>query len=191
MLSYKTVFGHYRNWRRQGSWKDCWIKLLKKYKSLIDLSSADLDGSHTTVLRGDEEVGYQGRKKTTNTLYITDSQVITLAIPTPISGNHNDLYNIEVQFEDITATLESADISVKGLFINADAGFDSDNLLLACQQKEIIANMAYNKRNSSQNSDRLLDEELYKEHILSKELMHGWTAIAKSLIGSTLPLQVG
>lgn len=183
VLNYKTVFGHYRNWCRQGVWKNCWIKLLKKYKSLINLSSADLDGSHTTALRGGEEVGYQGRKKrkTTNALYLTDRQGIPLAMSTPISGNHNDLYNIEVQFEDITATLESAEISVKGLFINADAGFDSENLLLVCEQKEIIANIAYNKRNSGEDSNRLLDEELYKERY-SIERTNAWMDSYRSVL---------
>jgi transposase len=183
VLSYKTVFGHYRKWCRQEAWKSCWIELLKKYKSLINLSSADLDGSHTTALRGGEEVGYQGRKKrkTTNALYLTDRQGIPLAMSTPVSGNHNDLYNIEVQFEDITATLESADISVKGLFMNADAGFDSENLLLACEQKEIIANIAYNKRNSSEDSDRLLDEELYKERY-SIERTNAWMDSYRSVL---------
>ncbi|NQX86443.1 MAG: hypothetical protein HRT67_11165 [Flavobacteriaceae bacterium] len=42
-----------------------------------------------------------------------------------ISGNHNDLHKIEVQFEVVTATLEQVEIPVKGLFLNADAGFDS------------------------------------------------------------------
>ncbi|WP_281990598.1 hypothetical protein [Aquimarina aggregata] len=43
----------------------------------------------------------------------------------PISGNHNDLHDIEIQFEVVTASLEEADIPVEGLFLNADAGFDS------------------------------------------------------------------
>ena len=56
------VFGHFRNWCKAGVWRSCWTELLKKNKSLIDLSSADLDGSHTTALRGGEQVAYQGRK---------------------------------------------------------------------------------------------------------------------------------
>lgn len=147
------------------------------------MSSADLDGSHTTALRGGEGVAYQGRKKrkTTNALYLTDRQGIPLAMSTPTSGNHNDLYDIEVHFEDITATLESAEISVKGLFINADAGFDSENLLLVCERKEIIANIACNKRNSSEDSDRLLDEELYKE-CYSIERTNAWMDSYRSVL---------
>ncbi|MFM9403843.1 hypothetical protein ACKLNQ_18265 [Myroides odoratimimus] len=61
VLSHKTVFGHFGNWCNAGVWQSCWTELLKKNKSLIDLSSGDLDGSHTTALRG-EQVAYQGRK---------------------------------------------------------------------------------------------------------------------------------
>jgi hypothetical protein len=46
----------------------------------------------------------------------------------PIAGNHNDLFDIEVYFEDITSQLIDAEISLSGLFINADAGFDSQKL---------------------------------------------------------------
>lgn len=65
-----------------------------------------------------EEAEYQDKKKrkTTNTLYLSDRQGLPLAISNPIAGNHNDLYNIEVQFEVATGTLEQANISIDGLF---------------------------------------------------------------------------
>lgn len=66
ILSYQAVFYHYRKWCKSGVWKNCRIKLLQKYKSRLDLSSSDLDGSHTRAIRGGEEVGYQGRKKKKN-----------------------------------------------------------------------------------------------------------------------------
>src|SRR5690606_8617398 len=103
----------------------------------------DLDGSHTTALRGGEQVAYQGRKKrkTTNSLYLTDRQGLPLAMSEPVSGNHNDLYNIEVHFEEITSTLEDADISVKGLFMNADAGCDSKGSRACCDENEMNSNI--------------------------------------------------
>ena len=67
----------------------------------------------------------------------------------PISGNPNDLYDIEVQFEVVTATLEEADISVEGLFLNADAGFDLKNFREPCDKKEINANVCFNKHNGN------------------------------------------
>ncbi|MDD3080000.1 MAG: hypothetical protein PHH37_12990 [Paludibacter sp.] len=60
------------------------------------MSSANLDGSHATILRGGEQVAYQGRKKrkTTNSLYLSDIQGLPLALLNPIAGNHNGLYTI-------------------------------------------------------------------------------------------------
>jgi hypothetical protein len=55
---------------------------LRKYKSSFDLSVVNLDGSHSSRIRGGEEVGYQGRKKrkTTNALYLTDKQGLVLVM---------------------------------------------------------------------------------------------------------------
>jgi len=71
------------------------------------LSSSDLDGSHTSALRGGEQVRYQGRKKrkTTNTLYLTDRQGLPIAISKPTSGNYNNLFEIEVHFEEIITNI--------------------------------------------------------------------------------------
>ena len=184
ILNYKTVFGHYRKWCKGDVWKSCWIEILKNNKSKLDLSSSDLDGSHTTALKGGEEVGYQGRKKrkTTNALYLTDRQGLPLAMSEPISGNHNDLFEIEVQFEEIVSTLEQATISVGGLFINADAGFDSEKLRNQCESKGIIANIISNKRNGS-NDDKeyYFDEKLYKERY-SVERTNAWMDSFRSLL---------
>tara|TARA_Y100001968_G_C19443028_1_gene763630 strand:- start:2674 stop:3132 length:459 start_codon:yes stop_codon:yes gene_type:complete len=118
-----------------------------------------------TALRGGQEVVYQGRKKrkTTNALYLTDRQGLPWAMSEPVSGNHHGLYNIEVQFEEVMATLEQADIAVDGLFINADAGFDSKELREKCEAQGVIANIAKNKRNGYSNSDYYFDEKLYKQ----------------------------
>lgn len=91
-LHYKTVFGHYRKWCGNDSWKHCWVCLLSRNKAKIDLSSGDLDGSHTTAIRGGEQVEYQGRKKrkTTNAIYLTDRQGLPLAMSEPVAGNHPD-----------------------------------------------------------------------------------------------------
>lgn len=164
-LSYKTVFNRYRNWCKTGAWHHCWTQILCKFKHLLNLSSADIDGSHTTALRGGEEVGYQGRKKrkTTNSIFLTDRNGLPLAMSEPVAGNHNDLFNIEGAINQIISTLKTAGISVDGLFINADAGFDSQELLKILEQQGIFENIAINKRNGISDDDRLLDEKLYKE----------------------------
>jgi len=72
ILSWQSVYYHYRKWCVSEVWQDCWIKLLQRHKANFDLSSVDLDGSHTPAIRGGQGVEYQGRKKrkTTNALYL-------------------------------------------------------------------------------------------------------------------------
>ena len=183
VLHYKTIFGHYRKWCELDVWKSCWIELLKTNKSHLDLSSGDLDGSHTTALRGSEEVGYQGRKKrkTTNAIYLTDRQGLPLAMSEPVSGNHNDLFDIEVQFEEVVSTLEEAEISIDGLFVNADAGFDSQKLRNKCEAKGIIANICPNKRNGNADTDHYFDEKLYEERY-AIERTNAWMDSFRSLL---------
>lgn len=67
---------------------------------------------------------------------MSDRQGLPLAISSPVAGNHNDLYNIEVQFELVTGTLEQANIPVDGLFLNADAGFIRRNLDYVVRKKK-------------------------------------------------------
>ncbi|MFY7826353.1 MAG: hypothetical protein ACOVQ4_04470 [Flectobacillus sp.] len=81
-----------------------------------------------------------------------------------VASNHNALFNIEQTFEELITMLEDATISVDGLFMNADAGFGSESIHQLYHQKQIIANIAPNKRNSTGNNwSHIMDEELYKE----------------------------
>ncbi len=99
----------------------------------------------------------------------------------PIAGNHNDLFDIEVYFEDITSQLTNAEISLSGLFINADAGFDSPKLRKILSDKEIIANICPNKRNGQNNEDDYVDEQLYKERY-AIERTNAWLDSFRSLL---------
>lgn len=183
-LCWQSVYYHYRKWCLSGAWKECWIRFLGDHRGDLDLSSVDLDGSHTPAKRGGEEVEYQGRKKqmTTNALYLTDRQGLPLAMSEPVAGNHNDLYDIEVQFEVVTATLEKADISVAGLFMNADAGFDSKDFRNSCAEKDINANICFNKRSGSVGErDEYFDPELYDLRY-SVERTNAWMDSYRSLL---------
>ena len=135
VLSYKTVYGHFRKWSMNGEWKKVWTIILERYKPFLDMSSVDLDGSHTATLRGGECCGYQGHKKrtTTNAIYVTDRQGIPLAMSTPVSGSRNDLHNISEVLQGLFADLRSSGLAVSGLFLNADAGFDSVQFRRDCQ----------------------------------------------------------
>lgn len=174
VLSYGAVFHHYRKWCKAGEWRSVWIHLLDKYRMELDMSSVDLDGSHTTALRGGGQVGYQGRKKrkTTNALYLTDRQGIPLAMSSPQSGVHHDVHDIENVIEDMFKNLGRSNIRIDGLFLNADAGFDCDALRSILQRKEIIANICISRRREEPHSI-LVDDELYAERY-SIERTNAW-----------------
>ncbi|MBB3185912.1 transposase [Microbacter margulisiae] len=183
VLHYKTVFGYFRTWCKSGVLQQIWFGLLNKYRASLDMSSVDLDGSHTPALRGGEQVAYQGRKKrkTTNALYLTDRQGIPLAISDPIEGNHNDLHQIKERFTDIIDSLNNSDIRVDGLFLNADAGFDSAEFREFCSSHEIIPNIAINWRNAAHTDDIFFDELLYQQRYCI-ERTNAWMDSFRSLL---------
>lgn len=98
-----------------------------------------------------------------------------------MTGNHNDLYEIEVQFEVVTGTLEQANILVKGLFLNTDAGFDSKEFRLCCEKKEINANICFNKRNGDADRNEYFDQLLYNERYII-ERTNAWMYSFRSLL---------
>lgn len=63
VLHYKTVFGYFRKWCKSGLLKQIWFGLLDTYRASLNMSSVDLDGSHTTALRGGEQVCLSGSKE--------------------------------------------------------------------------------------------------------------------------------
>ena len=84
-----------------------------------------------------------------------------LSMGKPISGEHHDLYNIEDTLEEIFGLLDAADIECKGLFLNADSGFDSKKLRDMLYKKEIIGNIKGNPRNRDTKNEKYFDNELY------------------------------
>lgn len=183
LLSWQSVYHHYRKWYLSGAFLKCWVKLLQRHKRELDLSSVDLDGSHTPAIRGGRNVEYQGRKKrkTTNALHLTDRQGLPLAMSEPVAGNHNDLYNIEVQFEIVTATFKKAAIPVEGLYLNADACFDSTDFRESCFKKEIQGNICFNKRNRDPDRDDYFDKALYDKRY-AIERTNAWMDSYRSLL---------
>jgi transposase len=184
-LSYSGVYYHHREWIKDGSWQRVWIELLKANRNLVDLSCMQLDGSHRLCKKQGEHIGYQGRKaaRTTNALFLCDKQGQPLAIATPQAGNHNDLYAIQELFNQMGTLLEQAGICLKGVFMNADAGFDAEQLRQVCSQKEIEVNIAQNKRNDKQPKEDYVyfDEELYKQRYVV-ERTNAWLDGFKTLL---------
>jgi len=56
---WQSVYFHFQKWSKDGSWERAWHTILEKHKHLLDLSSIQLDGTHTPVKRGGEACGYQ------------------------------------------------------------------------------------------------------------------------------------
>jgi len=184
VLSYQAVYWHFRKWSKNGSWKECWIRLLDNHKTELNLSCVNIDGSHTPALRGGNAVAYQGRKKkkTTNSLYLTERQGLPLALSSPVAGNHHDLYNIETALNDMFETVTKASILLDGLFANADSGFDSKDFREGCIKKGIFPNVAFNHRNGNNNDEiYLLDGLLYEERY-SIERTNAWMDSYRSVL---------
>ena len=183
-ITWNGVYYHYSKWVRDGSFQKAWTAILKAHKALLDLSSMQLDGSHTPAKGGGENMGYQGRKaaKTTNALFFVDKNGQPVAMATPQRGNRHDLYEIKTLFEQMCQSLEDADITVKGIFLNADAGFDAEELRTLCGEKEIEANIADNPRNGTLSQTyQHFDEELYKERYVI-ERTNAWLDSFKTLL---------
>ena len=79
--------------------------------------------------------------------------------------------------------LQDAGISLKGVFLNADAGFDTEEVRTLCKEQEIEANIADNPRNSSELSEeyQYFDEQLYKERYVI-ERTNAWLDGFKGLL---------
>lgn len=162
-ISYQTVYYYFNKWSKNGDFQRIWLNLLLHNKRKLDMSCVQLDGSHTRCRMGGQSVGYQARKKskTTNSIFLCDNLGQILAMGSPKSGNHHDLNDIESVLKEILRLLKEAKIEHKGLFLNADSGFDSRDLRQFLEKKEIIANIKQNPRNG-QDEDVYFDEKLYK-----------------------------
>lgn len=80
-------------------------------------------------------------------LVISDCRGIPLAYSEAISGNHNDAYELVETVENMLKNIRAANIRTDGLFLNADAGFDTSEFRLSCFKNDIIGNIDINKRN--------------------------------------------
>jgi transposase len=184
-ITWNGVYYYFNKWFKDGSFQKAWTAILQAHKNLLDLSSMQLDGSQTIAKQGGQAVGYQSRKaaKTTNALFFTDKKGQPIAMGEPQAGNHHDLYEIRTLFEQMCKLLQEAGISLKGVFMNADAGFDCEELRLLCSEKEIEANIADNPRNSNDLAEayEYFDEQLYKERFVI-ERTNAWLDGFKGLL---------
>jgi transposase len=105
-----------------------------------------------------------------------------LSCSSPVSGQHHDLYQIRQLFQELLALLKEAGIDTAGLFLNADAGFDSNVFRTACEKEEIEANIPYNARNKALPEQQYyFDELLYKRRIVIEQA-NAWLDAFKALL---------
>jgi transposase len=158
-LSYRwqSVYYHFQKWSKDGSWEVMWQVILNKHKAILDLSCVQLDGTHTPTKRGGEAVDYQGRKKckTSNMLIISDSRGIPVVCSDAISGNHNDAYRLKENAEHMIQSLEDSHIAIEGLFLNADAGFDSKEFRVKMKKKNILTSLTWLMRSLKRGVSRI------------------------------------
>lgn len=185
LLTWSGVYHHFNAWRKDGSWKELWRRLLCLHRPRLDLSSVQLDGSHARARSGGAAIGYQARKasRTTNMLFLADNTGQPLACATPQAGNHHDLFDIETSFGELCALLEAAQISLDGLFLNADSGFDASALRADCFRRGIEANIAQNPRSGTSEAapDHYFDDELYRQRT-AIERANAWLDGFKTLL---------
>jgi transposase len=184
-LTWQGVYYHFNRWTKLGCWQKIWINLLASHHAYLDLSCAQLDGSHTLAKKGGEAIGYQGRKaaNTTNSLFLADNQGIMLAIATPQEGQHHDLYQIQELFQQLSQLLNQAGIDLQGVFLNADPGFDSKIFRELCQQNQIQANIKPNPRKAKEETldYQYFDQELYQRRVVI-EHANAWLDSFKALL---------
>ncbi len=184
-MTWQGVFYYFNKWTKQGCWQRMWIELLKANRRYLDLSCMHLDGSHTLAKNGGQAIGYQAQKsaKTTNSLFLSDNQGIMIAMSAPQEGNHHDLFEIQILFDELCQALTAAGINLKGLFLNADPGFDSQDLRQKCADYEIEANIKPNTRNAKKQlqQDHYFDEMLYQRRTVI-ERANAWLDSFKTLL---------
>ena len=184
-LTWQGVYYHFSQWVSDGSFKAVWINMLRSHPHLLDLSSMQLDGTHTVARKGGEHTGLQKRKaaRTTNTLLFCDNNGLPLSLATPQCGNQHDVTGIAELFDELCEVLTQAGIDLRGVFMNADSGFDAEVVHHKCEDRGIEANIYHNSRNTQRLNEeyRYFDPLLYKRRFVI-ERMNAWLDSFKALL---------
>ncbi len=184
-IKFGAVYHHFRKWVKDGSWQAAQNGIIEEYKHILDLSIGQFDGTHIPAKRGGDQVAYQSRKKskTTNTLWLTDTQGLAVGFTLPLAGNYNDIFDCEKRLNYLVQQLKKSKISVDGLFVNADAGFDSEAFRLACERVGIILNAPRNRRRTKHlaDDDTYFDELMYDQRYVV-ERTNAWMDSYRTLL---------
>ena len=66
---------------------------------------------------------------------MSDNNGTPIGIGEPQNGKQNDLFDINKIFGQMIEVLEESGVSLKGVFLNADPGFDSNGFKKNVQKK--------------------------------------------------------
>jgi hypothetical protein len=113
-------------------------------------------------------------------LILVDNNGIPIATSEPIAGNHNDSFELVTNFENMISPLRNCNIRLDGLFLNANAGFDTTEFRECCYKNDIIDNIKHNKRNGK-NDASLFNDELYKKRFVI-ERTNAWLDGFKAIL---------
>ena len=173
-LSWKGVYYHFNARGKQGAWQSLWLRSLSLHRRTLDLSSVQLDGSHTLTKNGGAAIGYQGRKagRTTNALFLADNQGLPLAIATPQADNQHDTFELERVFAGLCDLLEAAELRLDDRFLNTDKAFDVTALRQAYARRGTETNIPRNRRSAGWQTDdgTPLDPERCRQRLVIERL---------------------
>ncbi|QMU27136.1 hypothetical protein [Adhaeribacter radiodurans] len=85
-------------------------------------------------------------------------------------------------FEQLCGLLKEPGIPTAGLFLNADAGFDSPEFRNRCSQMQIEANISFNLRYREFTSEYVYFEELLFKKRKGIEQANAWVDSYKALL---------
>ncbi|TAF31855.1 MAG: IS5 family transposase [Cytophagales bacterium] len=185
-FSWQSVYCFYKKWCQADVFKNLYNAHLAAKAKLLDKSNLNLDGTQTLVKKSAESARYQNRKKgrTSNVLIMTDAAGIPISIGPIIAGNHHDLYQVVPQFAAMSRQLNELGISVKGVMLNTDKGFDCKALRRAILRRGMIPNIKENVRNrkkTKRGKKRLFDQDAYKNRFVN-ERCFAWLDSFRTLL---------
>jgi len=105
-----------------------------------------------------------------------------LACSYPVAGQHHDLFQIRQVFRELGELLKEAGPEIAGLFLNADAGFDSQEFRQQCAAIKIESNIAFNPKKGKPTEEYVyFDEQLFRRRNVI-ERANAWLDSFKTLL---------
>lgn len=185
-ISYSAVYLHFAHWSHDGSLKRVWQQSILTIQQDLNLSTLNLDGTHSLAKKGGQSVAYQRRKKgkTSNILPIMDANGYVVASTGILAGNHNDAYNLKLHLQMAFKEMKQLGLAFRGAYFNADMGFDTREARKTCFNHGLIPNIPENLRNRKQTKHgrkRLFNAEAYQDRF-SAERTFAWVDKFKRLL---------